>query len=200
MSGPVIPNSKIREAKDCRVEGDDDATQPPPADDAKHGSGQQHDRDHARVMPAQLAVGVAHCLQRGDLGPLQGDEPAQNHVDEEGGDAQKDHRHHPGQRLQLAQLSLEDLVRELVLAPDCAVAAVGREQPVDGVAHVGLRSAGLQPQGDVVECALELEGGRERGAVHPEDGVPFRIVSDQSWPQRVDELRRERHADHAQLP
>ncbi len=85
------------------------------------------------------------------------------------------------------------------LRGDGAVAPVRQQQAVHRGAHRLLRCARLQEKAHVVERAVELERGGERRTVHPQDGVAAGIVRERPGPQRVDELRREREADDAQL-
>jgi hypothetical protein len=87
---------------DARAPADRQPTRPmrPPASDS------------GRRSPGR----IADRLHQPDLLALQRDQPAQHHVDQEGRDDEEDRRHDPGQRLQLLQFVLEEIVRHLPIA------------------------------------------------------------------------------------
>ena len=62
------------------------------APDAESTAQRADEQTPLRVMPADLEVGVAEGLERGDLFALDGDDPAEHDVEQKAGDGEEDHR------------------------------------------------------------------------------------------------------------
>jgi hypothetical protein len=117
--------------EEVRVQAGHGAAQPVPEPDAERHA-QQHDGGgELEVVRADVAVRVAERLQRGDLAALRVHLPVQHHVEDEGRHQQEDRRQHGAEHALLLDLLRQDLVGDLVGAPDRAEAAVGLEQAVE---------------------------------------------------------------------
>ena len=156
--------------------------------DAEHGH-QQHQLD---VVPADGRRGVAEGLEDGDLLPLQGDQPADHHVEQEGCHSQEDRREDGGGGLQLLEFLGQEAVGELVLATIGAGAAVGAEDVVDPVDHVLDQRARGQAQADVVEAAFHVVGGSQGVAPHPDHTIALEVREHGAGGDLVDVFRRDR--------
>ncbi|HVY41356.1 MAG TPA: hypothetical protein VHM31_25655 [Polyangia bacterium] len=194
------PEHQPRKAEDVLVEPHHDAPQPPAAGDAQQRARHQHQRHQGQIVTPHLRVRVTQRLQRRDLSALEGHQAGQHDVDQEGGHAQEDDRHHAGQRPQLAQLAGQDSIRRLMLAAHGADAAVRGQQPIEGRQRLRRGGTRLQPHADVVERPLQLERGGDDRSVHPEHRVALGIVRQGAWPDGVNELRRLRGPDDANAP
>ena len=107
-------------------------------------------------MQRDRSVAVAESLEHGDLGPLQRDEPAEDDVQKERRNAQKDSRKKHDQRFDALDLARQDGVRDLVFAGERAEAAVGFQNAVDRAQYSVLVGAGFESHREIVEGALHL--------------------------------------------
>ena len=154
-----------RELEEVVVELDHAGAQPLAEPEAKHRAGQRNDQAPAHVMPGQLTVGVTHRLERGNLLALHGHDAVERHIEEEGGDAQKNCRHDDAGGLQLVQLVVQEPRRHLQAPWNRAKAAVRGQQRVERGRDRDFIGARRQLHRHVVEAALHVEGGAQgRGA------------------------------------
>ncbi|MNC84881.1 hypothetical protein D3C83_04490 [compost metagenome] len=119
----------------------------------------------------------------------------QHHIQNESGDQQENDRQHGTPHLLLIDLLREDLVRDLVLAPDGAEPAVRLQNTVQRLDRPFARCVAREPQEHGIERPLHVECSRERLSVDPEHGKPF-VVRHGAAAGRVDVFRRECGADH----
>src|SRR5690606_30109036 len=115
------------EAEEVGVEGGEAAAEVPAEDDADDAAGGGEDEHELEVVQADLEVGVAEGLEGGDLLALGADDAAEDHVDEEGGDAEEDAGGDEGDGAELLELLGDELVGGLVFAAEGAAAAVAVE-------------------------------------------------------------------------
>ncbi len=152
-----------------------------------HGSDAEH---QLRVVQSDLPIAVAEGLEQADVRALGRDQAPQDHVGQEGRDQQEDRRQHPRNGRQLLDLVHHKPVRELVGAGDSTDAAVALEDPVELLDHrIGIDAA-RELQRHVIEGFLEIEGRRQRVAVHPQHTEAPVVGHQRSRPEAVDELRR----------
>ncbi len=149
-------------------------------------------------MAADGQGGIAEGLEDRDLLALQGDEPADHDVEQEGRHAEENRREDRRRRLQLLEFLGQETVGELVLARIGARAAIGGEDAVDAVDYLLRVRAVLQGQGDVVERARHVVGGAERVAPHPEHAVALEVREHRAGRDLVHVFRRHGHAHHGE--
>ena len=149
-------------AEELRVEPGERTRQPDPAREPDQDPGQAHHQHQLDVVQPDLGVGVAEGLQHTDRLALHGDQPAGHRVQEKDRDRQEDHRQEPGDDPQLLDLLRQEIVRELVGPGIGALAAVRVEQAVQGLDHRARLDAPQEGQRQLVEGAIQIEGGGQR--------------------------------------
>jgi hypothetical protein len=146
-------------------------------------------------MPGDVEVAISEGLEDRDLLPLQSDEPADHHVEQEGRHAEEDGREDRGGGLQLFQFLRQEAVGELILARIGTRAAIGAQHGVHAVEHVLHVGASGQRRRGVVEGAFHVVGGGERVAAHPQHAVALEVREHGPRGDLVHVFRRYRHAD-----
>ena len=160
----------------------------------QHADGADAERQ-ARVVPGDVAVGVAKSLQQADLAALDRDQPAEHHVREERRHGQEDGGQDRGQRAVLVDLAHQEPVRQLVCTRVGADAAVAREDAIHALDdRVRIRAA-QQREAHVVERAVEVEGGLQRLVSHPQHAETPVVRHQRARPDGVHVLRRQGDAD-----
>jgi hypothetical protein len=146
-------------------------------------------------MQTDRQVAVTEGLERGDLFALQADQAADDHVQQECRDTEKDHRKNRGGGLLLLQFFAQKAARQLVLARVGADAAVRLQQFVEAVDDILLVAAPDQGQRDIVERAIHVIGGRQRLMSHPHHAVTWVVGEQRAGRDLVDVFRRHRQRD-----
>ena len=150
-------------------------------------------------MERDRGVGIAESLQHADLVALQADDAGEHDVEEKGRDREEDRRRDDRHGAKLLELAGDEEVRDLVLAAIGAGAAIGPDQVVEPVDHLGLVGAARQLERDVVERAVEIEGVLDRLAAHPHHAEALVVREQAAGADGVDEFGRERGAADGDL-
>ncbi len=187
-----------REMEEARVQAGHRLAEPRADSDADERADRHDDDDLQQVMRGDRAVAVAKRLQCRDLLALRPHQARDHHVQQERGHAQEDGGNDVADRAVLRELGGDDALGGLFRPAVRARASPRCEQPVQFRDHVRLARARLQLQRDAVERALHVHRASQHVPTQPEHAEQARVREDVRARDLVDELRRDRHAHHAQ--
>jgi hypothetical protein len=141
-----------------------------------------------------------NAFKKPDLRPVQRHDAADDHAHEERRDGEEDRRHDHRHALKLVDLGGDETVADLARPVIGAQPAMMVEQPVQRIHHVLGHGLGADPDREVVERALHVEGGGHGGLGHPQDAVALVVGHQRAGPDRVDEFRAQGGARDGQRP
>ncbi len=187
---------EAREAEEVRVQPRERGAQLIADHQPQQPADAHDDQHHLQVVEGDGRVRVAQGLQRGDLLSLRGDQPGDDHVEQERRDTEEDRWQQRAQHALLLDLVVEHRVRGLVGAAMRLPAPVGVEHAGQAVDHRALVAVRRQLQRQMVECAGHVERRRQRLVVDPEDTEATLVGH---APQAGEDVfGRERHPRHQQ--
>jgi len=174
---------------------------PIPQPAADYPPGQPHGQPELEEVHEDLPIGVSQGFERADHGALLLGQPAQQHVEHQGGHGQENGRHEVGEALQALDLLAEIFVGRLIVERCRSENAVSGQQlfgPAEQflrvVAHVG-----CQPADHLVGRAVEVKHVFRVALLEIEDAEMLRIGRNGTGSQHVDELARDGRAHDEQL-
>ena len=188
-------------AEEPDIDLGDDPAQCDADGQAEHARRDRQRQCEFHVMPADRRIVEAQRLCDSDLGPLLLDDAQHRRMQQEDRDAKEDRRHQDADGAKLLELAVHEGVRKL---PGAAVndgaASVGRQQPIDCLAHRGGGHPWREPHHEVVETIAKPQRLRQRFSILPDDGEAAIVGHDLPGPKGEDELGRERGAGDGERP
>ncbi len=179
---------EVREAVEAHVDVGHAAAEPGAQREPGRHSRGHHQQCEPGVMKADFETAVAVGLQHRDLLALGTDEPADDDVQQERGDAEEDRGEQARHHLELVEFLAEKAVRELQVAAMRARAAVRPQQQIERVDDVVLARFARERQRQVVEGTVHVESRRERFVAHPQHAETLEVREHVAGPDLVDEL------------
>ena len=146
-------------------------------------------------MQADCQIAVTEGLEHGNLFALQADQSADDNIEQECRDPEKDDREYRGGGFLLLEFLGQKAARELVFTRVGADTAVRLQQGIKATDHILFVAATDQGERDIVERAIHVIGCCQRFLRHPHDAVAFVIGKQCAGRDLVDVLGRHRQRD-----
>ena len=173
----------------------EDCTDDRPRDRSDHAD----DENQLEVMPPDRPMRIPKRLQRGDLIPLQRDDPIQHHVEQKRGDTQKDRRDDHPHPFEIADFVGQEAMRDLIRSTMRSEAAVLFDERIKPPSDVRFHRTGKQVNHHIVERPFHVVRRFERLAAHPQDAEPLVVRHELPILDLIDILRRKGDSDDSQL-
>ena len=195
---PRRDKGEVGETEKEVIHGHDFVAEEEAADGSEGGAGGDDEQGEFQVVETYDGVGVAEGLEHGDLFALQGDKAGQHGVGHEGGDAEENEGEAEREAAQDVDLVGDAAVARVAFAVVGTEAAPGFEQAVEVGDKRGGACAGAKQDGELVECAVEIEGLGEGFFAQPENAEGAGVGQRGAGRGLEDVVRGEHDADDAE--
>ena len=195
--GAIHAKRQLGKPKENVIHQHQPMAQQQPATAAQDRAARNDHKGKLEIMDHDLPVGEAEGFHDGNLFPLQIQQPRQHCVDHKRRHAQEHYREPDGDCCEYPDFIRDPNVRRVIGSPISAQTAIRGQQTVQVRDDGPLRSARREREGQVVERAVQVKGGRQFLVGHPEDAVSAVVRQGGAGARFEDELRREHNARDA---